>query len=159
MAIPTQPTTTNIATEALKLYGIANPTTAEVTRAVTYGLEMVKSDLKDMGLEWGFLRKISYLPITAFHSKVQMPTDFAKPLSAQIMKCITTGTVAAGAKGVFFRCTTGTATITTNGGGTVTLDASGQTLYNFGYTPREISHGVIVYETASASALEITEDR
>lgn len=69
------------------------------------------------------------------------------------------GTIAAGAKGVFFRCTTGTATITTNGGGTVNLDASGQSLYSFGYTPREISHGAISYTTASGSALEITEDR
>lgn len=69
------------------------------------------------------------------------------------------GTVAAGAKGVFFRCTTGTATITPNGGGTVSLNALGQAIYNFDYTPREISHGEIDYTTAIASALEITEDR
>ena len=69
------------------------------------------------------------------------------------------GTIAAGAKGVFFRCTAGTATITPNGGGTVSLSASGQSIYNFGYTPREMSHGAIAYATDSGSALEITEDR
>ena len=69
------------------------------------------------------------------------------------------GTIAAGAKGVFFRCTAGTATITPNGSGSVSLSESGQSLYSFGYTPREISHGAIGYATAAASALEITEDR
>lgn len=69
------------------------------------------------------------------------------------------GTVAAGAKGVFFRCTAGTATVTPNGGGTVNLSASGQAVYNFEYTPAEIAHGEIDYTTAAASALEITEDR
>lgn len=69
------------------------------------------------------------------------------------------GTVSAGAKGVFFRCTAGTATITPNGGGTVNLDSSGQAIYNFDYTPAEIAHGAIDYTTASGSALEITEDR
>lgn len=71
----------------------------------------------------------------------------------------TSGTVAAGAIGVFFRCTTGTATITVNGTGTVSLAASGQSLYNFDYPPRGISHGEIDYATGAASALEITEDR
>ncbi len=71
----------------------------------------------------------------------------------------TTGVIAAGAKGVFFRCISGTATITPNGSGSVTLSATGQAIYNFGYTPREISHGEIAYATASGSSLEITEDR
>lgn len=69
------------------------------------------------------------------------------------------GTIAAGAKGVFFRCVSGTATITPNGSGSVSLSATGQAVYNFGYTPREVSHGAIAYSTASASSLEITEDR
>lgn len=69
------------------------------------------------------------------------------------------GTILAGAKGVFFRCITGTATITPNGSGSVALSASGQAIYNFGYTPREISHGAIAYATDAASSLEITEDR
>lgn len=75
------------------------------------------------------------------------------------MGAFASGTVSAGAKGVFFRCIAGTATITPNGGGTVNLDASAQTTYNFEYTSREISHGAIAYTTAAASTLEITEDR
>lgn len=69
------------------------------------------------------------------------------------------GTIAAGAKGVFFRCISGTATITPNGGGSVAMDAAGLSLYNFGYTPREITHGAIGYTTGAGSSLEITEDR
>lgn len=71
----------------------------------------------------------------------------------------TSGEIAAGARGVFFRCITGTATITPNGSGEVTLDAAGQSLYNFGYTPRQLSHGEVAYATDAASSLEITEDR
>lgn len=69
------------------------------------------------------------------------------------------GNIAAGARGVFFRCVSGTATISPNGGGSISLAASGQSVYNFGYTPREISHGAIAYSTDAASSLEITEDR
>lgn len=69
------------------------------------------------------------------------------------------GTIAEGAKGVFFRCITGTATVTPNGGGSVSLDAAGLSLYSFGYTPREIAHGAIGYSTGAGSSLEITEDR
>lgn len=71
----------------------------------------------------------------------------------------TSGTIAAGAKGVFFRCVSGTATITPNGAGSVSLSVTGQAVYNFGYTPREVSHGAIAYSTGASSSLEITEDR
>jgi hypothetical protein len=71
----------------------------------------------------------------------------------------TSGVIKAGAKGVFFRCISGSATINPNGAGSVALSAAGQSIYNFGYTPREMSHGEIAYTTGSASSLEITEDR
>jgi hypothetical protein len=86
MALPTQPTATTICTEAWKLFGKNSPTTADITRATDYGIEMVKSDIKDMGLEWSFLRKTAYITLMANVSKVQLPTDFARLLSVQILK-------------------------------------------------------------------------
>lgn len=92
MAIPTQPTATTITTEAYKLFGINTPTSAQITRATDYGLEIVKSDLKNMGLEWDFLRTTSYLPMTVGCSYVQLPTDYAKFLSARLIDGSSRGT-------------------------------------------------------------------
>lgn len=85
MSIPAQPTATTICTEAYKLFGINTPTSAQITRATDYGLEMVKSDLKNMGLEWDFLRTTTWLPMTVGVSYVQLPTDYAKLLSARLL--------------------------------------------------------------------------
>lgn len=85
MSIPTQPTATLITTEAYKLFGISSPTSAQLTRATDYGLEIVKSDLRAMGLEWDFLRTTTWLPMTVGVSYVQLPTDYAKLISARIL--------------------------------------------------------------------------
>lgn len=74
------------------------------------------------------------------------------------------GVIEAGACGVFFRCTSGTASITPVGGGTVNLsspDHGGHdiSIYNFEYLPPYYTHGAIAYSTDAASGLEITEDR
>ncbi len=95
MAIPTQPTATTISTEALKLFGKSSPTTAEITRATDYGIEIVKNDLKDMGLEWDFLRTTGYLITTPNIQHVQLPTDYAKYISARILDGLR-GTASAG---------------------------------------------------------------
>lgn len=97
MAIPTQPTSTTICTEAWKLLGVASPTTAQITRATDYGMELVKSDLKDLGLEWDFLRTTGYLVTTVGVNNVQLPTDFAKLVSAKIMDGSTRQTAQTGA--------------------------------------------------------------
>ncbi len=85
MAIPVQPTNALICTEAYKLFGISSPTSAQLTRAADYGMEITKSDLKDMGLEWDFLRQTGYLILTAGVSYVQLPTDYAKIISARVL--------------------------------------------------------------------------
>jgi hypothetical protein len=97
MAIPTQPTATLITTEAYKIMGISSPTTAQITRATDYGMEIVKSDLKDLGLEWDFLRTTGYLVTTVGVGHVQLPTDFAKLISVRIMEGSHRGTASAGA--------------------------------------------------------------
>lgn len=85
MAIPAQPTATTICTEAFKLFGKTTPTSGEITRATDYGIEIVKDDLKRMGLEWDFLREVTYLPMVVGKSYVQLPTDYAKFLSARLV--------------------------------------------------------------------------
>ncbi len=85
MAIPTQPTSTLQVTEAYKLFGISSPTSAQITRGIDYGLEIVKGDLRAMGLEWDFLRTTTWLPMTVGVSYVQLPTDYAKILSARVL--------------------------------------------------------------------------
>ena len=101
MAVPTQPTPDNICTEAWKLFGKSSPTSSEITRAKDYGLEWVKGDLKDAGLEWSFLRKIGYLPTTANTNRVQCPTDFAKVYGdkARLLDGTRRGTAQSGAAG------------------------------------------------------------
>ena len=85
MSIPAQPTATTICTEAFKLFGKTTPTSAEITRATDYGIEIVKDDLKRMGLDWDFLRETTYLPMVVGKSYVQLPTDYAKFLSAKLV--------------------------------------------------------------------------
>ncbi len=97
MSIPAQPTASTIVSEAYKLFGIANPTSAQITRATDYGLEIVKADLKNMGMEWDFLRTTSYLPMTVGVSYVQLPTDYAKFLSARLLDGTSRGTAQAAA--------------------------------------------------------------
>lgn len=96
MAIPTQPTATTICTEAYKLFGIQNPSSSRITRATDYGMEIVKADIKELGLEWDFLRTTGYITVTQYLSYVQLPTDFAKLISARVMMGTRTGTLQAG---------------------------------------------------------------
>jgi len=97
MSIPAQPTPTTIVTEAWKLFGKRTPTSADITRAIDYGLEMVKSDLKDLGLEWDPLRTTAYLPCTVGVSYVQLPTDYAKAISVKVLDGSRRGTAQAAA--------------------------------------------------------------
>lgn len=84
MAIPAQPTSTSIVTEAFKLFGKRSPTSSEITRGIDYGIEIVKGDLSDQGYEWDFLRTLNHQPCTVGVSKYQAPTDFAKLIGAKV---------------------------------------------------------------------------
>lgn len=96
MSLPTQPTATTICTEALKLLGKSTPTSAEITRATDYGLEMVKGDLMRMGTEWDFLRTIAWRPLTAYISRYQLPSDYRKPISLRMLDGTRRGTAQGG---------------------------------------------------------------
>lgn len=99
MSIPTQPTPTLIVTESLKLYGKATPSTSEITRGIDEGLEFVKQDLSNEGMEWDFLRTVAYLPLTINNSKVQCPTDMGKLIEVRLMDGTRRGTAQAAAAG------------------------------------------------------------
>lgn len=85
MAIPTQPTAALICGESYRLFGINSPNSAQLTRAADYGMEIVKSDLKDLGLEWDFLRTSGSLSITAGVNYVALPTDCSKIISVRLL--------------------------------------------------------------------------
>lgn len=97
MSVPSHQTEDNLATEAYKQFGILSPTTAQLTRAKTYMFDIVKQEVMNLGREWAFLRRESYLPTTVNVSKIQAPTDFAKLISAQCLDGDRRGTAQAGA--------------------------------------------------------------
>jgi len=92
MSVPTQPTPTTIATAAFQLYARRAPTSAEITRVSDDLMEQVKSDIMDRAVNWSFLRKIAYQPLTQYVSTYQAPADYKKLLSVRLMKGTRTGT-------------------------------------------------------------------
>lgn len=92
MAIPTAPTSTSIATEALKQFGISTPSSAELTRAIDYGLELVKKQLVLDCQVWKFLQTTSYFVTRIGVSKYQLPTDYSRFVSLRMMDGARSGT-------------------------------------------------------------------
>lgn len=97
MTVPTQPTSTTIATAAYQLYARRAPSTAEISYVDGYLLEEVKSDIMDRAVNWTFLRKTAYQPITQFLSTYSAPSDYKKLISVRLMKGTRSGTAQAGA--------------------------------------------------------------
>jgi hypothetical protein len=96
MAIPTAPTSTSIVTAAYKDFGIASPTSAQITRAIDDGMEKVKRDLMNFGSTWKPLIKTGYIITRVGVSNYAVPTDYMKFLSCRIMEGTRTGTATAG---------------------------------------------------------------
>lgn len=80
MSAPTQPTSTLIVTEAYKQFGIASPTSAQLTRAIDYGIEKVKRDIWAIGKKWRILRTTQYLPVKVGVSRYANPSDFEQDI-------------------------------------------------------------------------------
>lgn len=97
MSVPSHQTENNLATEAYKQFGIASPTSAQLTRATTYMFDIIKQEIMNLGREWAFLRREAYLPTTVNVSKIQAPTDFSKLITAQCLDGSRRGTAQAGA--------------------------------------------------------------
>ncbi len=93
MAVPTQPTATLIATEALtRFLNGGTPTSAEITRAINEGLEKVKRDLMIIGKTWRPLIITSYAVTTAYKQEYTNPADFEVYQSVAIMSGNHSGT-------------------------------------------------------------------
>lgn len=80
MSAPTQPTPTLIVTEALNQFGVSSPSSAQITRAIDYGLEKVKRDIWAIGKKWRLLRTTQYLPLKVGVSRYANPSDFEQDI-------------------------------------------------------------------------------
>lgn len=86
MAMPTQPTTTSICTEALTRYlNGATPTSTDITRAGTYGFEKVKRDIMNLGRSWKPLISTCYDLTVEGIPQYSNPADFEKDFSVGLM--------------------------------------------------------------------------
>lgn len=87
MTAPTQPTPTTLATEALtRFQNGGTPDSAEVSRAVSYGLEKVKRDIMLLGQKWRPLLTTVYDITVQGVSHYANPSDFEADFSASLMK-------------------------------------------------------------------------
>jgi len=96
MSAPSQPTDTSIVTQAYKDFGISSPSSSQIARAISDGIEWVKRDLMNLGHEWKFMVKSSYIITSIGTNNYAVPTDYLKFLSARILEGTTTGTAQAG---------------------------------------------------------------
>lgn len=86
MSLPTQPTATTICTEALtrKLNG-GTPVSADITRAIAYGLEKVKRDLMLVNTLWRPLIKEYYTVTNEGVSRYSNPSDLEKHITIELL--------------------------------------------------------------------------
>lgn len=99
MAAPTQPSETNIVTEAYNRLGEDSPASADLTRAITYGLSYVKQRIWLKHKHWKLLTTTVYDMTVAGVSKYDVPTDYEADLQVSILEGSTTGTLQAAASG------------------------------------------------------------
>ncbi len=94
MAVPTQPTSDSIVTEALKRAGYSNPSAAKISRAKDW-LEEVKHDIWTTSKKWKSLIYTSYGVTTKGISRYANPVDFERDLTLTILTGDHTGTLQA----------------------------------------------------------------
>ena len=103
MANPTALTATTITNEAFYKCGIANPSTAQKTRATTYFLEEVKDDIwtrqypDGSAVRYAVLENISVDITTVGINRIATPTDLDELISVSFLNGTHTGTAQAGA--------------------------------------------------------------
>jgi hypothetical protein len=75
MAVPTDPTTTTICTEALKIGGVLNPSSAQVTAAIDNQLADVKSDVRRVASRHPLLKTTAVQATVVGQSRYSQPAD------------------------------------------------------------------------------------
>ena len=98
-AAPTAPDLTSISTEALKQAGDTNPSSAKLTRAQTYWMREVKSEIFTRLKNLKPMQKTGYLPTTIGKHRYSNPSDFGSQMNLTLMSGAHTGTAQTGAVG------------------------------------------------------------
>lgn len=80
MPAPTQPTPTLIVTEAFRQFGNSSPSAAQISTAISEGIEKVKRDIWAIGKKWRLLRTTQFLPLKVGVSRYANPTDYEQDL-------------------------------------------------------------------------------
>ncbi len=96
MAAPTAPTTTTIATEALKKSGYSSPTTAQITRAWDYFAQEIKNDIWQLIKDVRTLKSSWVIATTTGLSEYSMPSDMASLDTAKLLEGANSGVCQAG---------------------------------------------------------------
>lgn len=143
MAIPTAPTDTSIVTNAYKDFGVSSPTSSQIARAISDGIEWVKRDMTNLGHEWKFMMKRSYIITAQGQNNYAVPTDYMKFISARIMEGTRTGTAQGGSTAV---CTLASSETVSSS------DILGKTIVFTGGTGANQGAQVVAYSTSSKVA-------
>lgn len=85
MAIPSDPTLTEIVTEGLKRGGKVNPTAAQITDAKTHQIQEVKADIRLAQVQHPFLLTTAVTATTKGVSRYSWPTDADKIRSVTLL--------------------------------------------------------------------------
>jgi hypothetical protein len=96
MAAPTPPTTSTLATEALKKAGYGTPTAAQLTRAWDYFGNEVKNDIWTVAKKLKSLQTETAMGVSENLWRYSCPSDFSSFLSATLMQGTHVGVCRAG---------------------------------------------------------------
>lgn len=94
MAPPATPTSTTIVTEGFKKFGIATPSSAQLTRGADYILESIKDDIWLIGKKWRSLQTIDFLPTISGVPHYQAPSDLESDLELVLIDGTSRSTLA-----------------------------------------------------------------
>lgn len=99
MSLPTDPTITTIASEALQKAGYSTGTaqyTSKLSRATGSWAEEIKNDIFSLVNNPKYLQKTAAIALTANQARYQFPSDFSSPISVTLLASSTAGVVQAG---------------------------------------------------------------
>ncbi len=96
MAAPTAPTTTTLATEALKKAGYSSPSTTQISRALTEFIQEIKNDIWLLIKDAESLRSSWTIVTSKGLAEYSFPSEMASCESAKLLDGLTTGVCQAG---------------------------------------------------------------
>lgn len=97
MAIPANPTLTEIVTEGINQAGEANPSAALITRAKDRWMEEIKNDIWHLAKKMEILHVTSYTVANVGQSRYAYPSDYSSDLNLRMLAGSDVGVAQAGA--------------------------------------------------------------